>query len=394
MSFLGYESSAYSGPAMKIGAGVLGYEMLQTAHNNGFVAVTGECPTVGVAGGYTQGGGHSALSTSFGLAADQTLEFEVVTALGLIVTASPTQNSDLYWALSGGGPGTYGVVISATVKVYPEATVGGASIQIAAAYTTPTNFNMALSEFHAMLPNMTDQGAMVVYYVNSAIFVINPVTVYNSTAAYVRDVVLAPFLAVLTELAIPAAISFTELSYYDHYNTYMGPLPYGNLGVEEYQFGSRLIPRSVLEENNDAFQTVLQNLTAHGVLAVGSSASYAKPAGGLKNSVLPAWRDTTVHLQLTTPWSETAPWSDMVAAQMVMTNEFVPQLTAITPNSGAYMNEADFRQPNWQQTFFGANYPALLAVKQKWDPFSVLYGLSLVGSEAWTVGTDGRMCRT
>ncbi len=51
------------------------------------------------------------------------------------------------------------------------------------------------------------------------------VTVYNSTAAYVRDTVLAPFTAARTELGVPAAIGYTELSYYDHYNAYMGPSP-------------------------------------------------------------------------------------------------------------------------------------------------------------------------
>ena len=81
---------------------------LRTA--KGLVVVTGECPTVGLAGGYTQGGGHSALSTQFGLGADQTLEFEVVTAAGKVVTASRSENSDLFWALSGGGAGNYGVV--------------------------------------------------------------------------------------------------------------------------------------------------------------------------------------------------------------------------------------------------------------------------------------------
>lgn len=58
-----------------------------------------QCPTVGVAGGYTLNGGHSALSTNFGLAADQTLSFDVVTAGGELVTACKTENSDLYWAL-------------------------------------------------------------------------------------------------------------------------------------------------------------------------------------------------------------------------------------------------------------------------------------------------------
>jgi hypothetical protein len=196
---------------------------------------------------------------------------------------------------------------------------------------------------------------------------------------------------VLADLGIPSSVAYTELSYYDHYNTYMGPLPYGNIGVGEYQYGSRLIPRSVLENDNAALQAALQNLTAHGVLAVGSSASYAKPAG-VNNSVLPAWRETAVHMQLTTPWNETAPWADMVAAQIQMTNEFVAQVEAVTPGSGAYINEADFRQPNWQETFFGANYAKLLAIKRNWDPNSMFYGLRTVGSDTWTVANDGRMC--
>lgn len=94
-----WDDADFTGTALKLGAGVQGYEMLQAATALGRVAVGGECPTVGVAGGYTQGGGHSALSTNFGLAADQTLSFEVVTASGELVTASKTVNTDLYWAL-------------------------------------------------------------------------------------------------------------------------------------------------------------------------------------------------------------------------------------------------------------------------------------------------------
>ena len=63
-------------------------------------------------GGYVQGGGHGPLAASYGLAADNTLEFEVVTVDGRHLIASPIQNSDLYWALSGGGAGNYAVVLS------------------------------------------------------------------------------------------------------------------------------------------------------------------------------------------------------------------------------------------------------------------------------------------
>ena len=144
----------YSGPAVTVGAGVLGYEVLEAAHAEGLTVVSGECATVGLAGGFTQGGGHSALSTTFGLGADQTLSFEVVTAQGDIVTASATENSDLYWALSGGGGGTYGVVISMTVRAYNSKTVGGAAMQLLASSVTPEQFTAAVSKFHELMPAM------------------------------------------------------------------------------------------------------------------------------------------------------------------------------------------------------------------------------------------------
>ena len=58
--------------------------------------------TVGYAGGYIQGGGHSVLSSVYGMAADQILEFEVITTSGKFVRVSPSDNPDLLWALSGG----------------------------------------------------------------------------------------------------------------------------------------------------------------------------------------------------------------------------------------------------------------------------------------------------
>lgn len=378
---------------MKLGAGVMSYQAVQAADAAGLAVVTGECPTVGLAG-FTMGAGHSALSTSFGLGADQVLSYDVVTADARLVTASPTRNSDLFWALSGGGPGTYGVVVGMTVKTYPGAKVGGASLQLSAAYTTQDKFNQAVAALHAMLPNMTDLGADVLYIATNQALQINPVTVYNSTGDYVNQTVLAPFTAKLKELGIPFLAQYTTLSFLDHYNTYMGPLPNGNLAVESYQFGSRLIPRSVLLTNNDALQAVLQNLTSQGVILAGSSADYSAPAGAAANAVLPQWRDTTVQMQLITLWnSSAAAWPAMLAEQRRITTEFVPQIEAVTPGSGAYVNEADFNQPDWKDAFFGVNYNKLLGIKNKWDPNSVFYILKGVGSDAWTVGQDGRMCR-
>jgi FAD/FMN-containing dehydrogenase len=128
IDLLDYTSKYYTGPALRFGAGVSGFEAYEFADQNGLQVVGGFCPTVGIVGGYTQGGGHSSLSSTHGLGADQALVWEVVTVDGKHVIASPTQNADLYGALSGGGGGTYAVVISLTVKAYPDGNIGGANL--------------------------------------------------------------------------------------------------------------------------------------------------------------------------------------------------------------------------------------------------------------------------
>lgn len=169
IEFLDWSDATYTGQAVKVGAGVQGYEILAATKARGLVVVGGECPTVGLAGGYTQGGGHSALSTNYGLSADNVLEWEAVTADGQIVKASPSENPDLYWALSGGGAGNYAVVTSMTVKVFPDTYVGGGTLAFFVADTTEDVFYEGINAFHAALPAMVDAGSMVVYYFTSTV---------------------------------------------------------------------------------------------------------------------------------------------------------------------------------------------------------------------------------
>lgn len=77
-----YNSSTYSGKALKIGSGAQAIDIYLAAKENGVTVVGGEGQTVGVSGGYIQGGGHSPLAGIYGLAADSALEFDVITADG------------------------------------------------------------------------------------------------------------------------------------------------------------------------------------------------------------------------------------------------------------------------------------------------------------------------
>ena len=382
-----YQDAYYQGKAMKVGAGVQGFEALEAARNVGLTVVGGECPTVGLAGGFTQGGGHSALSTSFGLAADNVLEYEVVTASGRVTTASRSRNSDLYFALSGGGGGNWGVVTAMTIKAYEEKPTSGVNL-VFFANENPDGFYEAIQVFHEEVTAMVDAGAMVVYYFSSDFFQIAPLTAFDKTEDQVRAM-MKPMIDRLDAMNLKYSATFSsDDSYYNHYDRYFGPLPAGNIQVGIAQYGGRLIPRNVIANISSTHRFIAEQ----GVTWIGV-ATDVSAFGGSHNSVLPSWRNAIVHATLTTPWSFTAPWEDMIALQDLMTDIVMPAIEKVTPGSGVYMNEADFRQPNFQDVFFGANYARLKQIKKKWDPQNLFYVLNGVGSEDWVERGDGRLCK-
>ncbi len=101
-------------------------ELAPRAAEYGLGLTTGDAPTVGI-GGLTLGAGVGFMLRKYGLTIDSLLSAEVVTAEGRLVTASPTEHPDLFWALRGGG-GNFGVVTAFEFQLRPVGTVLGGAL--------------------------------------------------------------------------------------------------------------------------------------------------------------------------------------------------------------------------------------------------------------------------
>jgi FAD/FMN-containing dehydrogenase len=405
-----YKSSTYNGPIFKLGAGVQGFELYQAADKYGVSAIAGICPTVGVAGGYSTGGGHSPLMQLFGVGSDQVVALEVVLANGRFVTATPEVNSDLYYAMLGGGGGTYGIISSVVVKVHRKVPVTTSTWTIMTSETvTAEKFWEAFRFFYDNFPTYNEAKTYSYFSLmklapGNYMWQMNPFFATDKTVGE-YEALIKPFYEKCASLGIQVNANTTHYdSFYPAYQAAFDGQNYfvgGAGGIP----ASRLVPSDNWEtvEIRDKTFAAVQNAVENALML---NMYHQRPAEqehkGI-NSVNPAFRNEESQMVVINAVTEETPAGWQAAVENIADVVMAP-LREITPNGGAYGNEADVAEPNWQQSFWGANYPKLQQIKKKYDPGMLFYVHHGVGTEGWAIDdngivgtgvqtTDGPLCR-
>jgi len=393
LSFFEYRSPKYTGAAARLGSGIQVEELYESTTANGYRAVSGSCRTVGGVGGFAQGGGHGPLSSAYGLGADQTLEFDVVTPEGLHLTASQTENTELYYALSGGGPGNYGIVLSMTVKVFKDGPVAGA--RLLWKHDDEAVFMQGVKAWikHLLVLD-TIPGFRTDVNILKGTFELAEATLPDATQADIVEALL-PFYQTLDRLNITLLINETTLhdNFLDHYNYYVGP---DDFTLRNLTVGSQLVPRSFASDDSkveglvSALQEILDVPNAL-VVVLGTNVAHDRVGNQPEsNGVSTMWRNSLFLAQAGLIGNILANWQDL-RKDLAMVNEWEQKLHTLVPGGGSYQSEATFDNPNWHEDYYGEKYDKLHQVKRMYDPDNVLWNRPAVGHEAMFLDDSGRL---
>lgn len=357
-------------------------------------------------GGYIQGGGHSPLSSLYGMAADNVLGFEIVTSTGEFLTANSTSNSDLFWALRGGGGGTFGIVTSVTIKAFKDMPVTAASWSFDSTKLGKDKFWTAVRTVFDRSTDFVDSGVYTYFVLAPSsngkefTFSMQPSFAPNKTTSGMNTL-LTPLQTRLTALNIPFSPKITE--YKGFYPAWQAEFPLESSSDVQSAVGSRLFPRSNFASEtgrNITFAALRQTVEANQPIIGFNLAPTLARGGNADNAVNPAWRNSVLHAITSQRWDVKASVADIRAARTSLTNGTMKKWRDITPGSGSYLNEADRLEPNWQQSFWGDKYTKLAQIKEEWDPKDVFWAINAVGSEGWIVESvdglpneNGKLCQ-
>ena len=422
-AFVPQGTSAQPQPAVSVDAGAIWgrvYDAVTT--KAGRYVQGGGCTTVGVAG-LIQSGGFGSFSKNHGTAAASLLEAEVVTADGAVRIANAAMNPDLFWALKGGGGGSFGVVTRLTLKTHELADRAGAAILTIKAMSGPAYreligkfiafyaeqlFNPHWGESVNFQRNDTLSVTMVSYGLDKAAAEAAWQPFLDWIAAAPRDYRMTG-RPIITDMP---ARNWWDAEFREKYapaSMIRDPRPGANardfswigdhdqIGAFWHAYESLWLPASLLKaDQQNRIADALYAATRHW----GFSIQFNKALAGAPDEAIAASRDTATNPAVLDAfgWAVVGSFgppaysgvtgyaADLAEArtEATLVANATNELRKLVPQPAAYVSESSYFQEDWQRAYWGANYARLHAIKRRYDPDGLFFVHHGVGSEEWS----------
>jgi FAD/FMN-containing dehydrogenase len=391
----------------------------------------GGCATVGVAG-LISSGGFGSFSKKFGQAAAALLEAEIVTADGTALIVNACNHNDLFWGIKGGGGGSLGVLTKLTLRTRElPTTFGGAFARVKAKSDAAFRELIARTmRFYAESLLNPHWGEQIVFGRDNSVRVAMVLQGLDQSAA---EAVWRPFMTALSNapddfaieeplrvLAAPAR-HFWDAEFFaknapgllirddrpgSPADNVFWAGDAGQVGQFLHGYKSRWLPASLLSPTE---QPKLVEAVFAATRHWSVSFHFNKGLAGAPAEDVEAARDTAMH-----PSHLNAFALAIIAGQEPPAFPGIPghepnlaaaranaraiataadELAKVAPGAGSYVSEADFFEPDWKRSYWGANFDRLAAVKKRYDPEGLFFTHHGVGSDEWSPDGFTRLAR-
>jgi FAD/FMN-containing dehydrogenase len=406
-------------PAVSAGAGAMWMDLYHAVTTEGGRYVQGgSCTTVGVAG-LVQSGGFNSFSKRFGTAAAGLLEAEIVTADGRVRVVNECNDPDLFWALKGGGGGTFGVVTRVTLRTHELPRFFGAAwgeirarsndafarlIARFVAFYQETLFNPHWGEHVHFRPDKVLEIDMISQGLTPEQTLAAWQPFFDWVKASPKDFELISSGAwawdarTWWDLDKRSSVFSRDMREGAPRHHAWGKGDQGEVGIFLHGYDSLWLPSSLLQrESQQSLADALFAASRHQMVRL----HIGKGLAGAPSEVRAAARQTATNPAVVDAFTlviiaegerppaypgYARPAMNMAAARKNARDidMAAAELRKIAPDSGSYVSESNYFNRAWQNEYWGENYPTLRTIKSKYDPEGMFFVHHGVGSEDWS----------
>ncbi|KAK8085563.1 hypothetical protein PG997_006834 [Apiospora hydei] len=306
-----FKTPSYTGPALKVGSGIQIHDLYELTRELGYTAVGGECK-------------------GYGMGSDSVLSVDVVLPDGRFVTADETQNTDLFWALRGGGGSTFGVVTGMVLKLHPASSFSGVTFELASGPGTENTNEVYWQAMYAYWRKFPSYAARHTYGY-SIMFPTETGFTWSVLPWLVPGMPLAEFKEMWNALGL----NFTP-NYFEHdnfYDTWKAHFPAENVAVDRVRTASRLFPKKNWDDDAllNATMDAVRSIIEEGSALVQYNIQGLAPEGTPESAVNPAWREAVWFGIIGYAWSEETTPDEVEAGNRRISRDWMERLRKVTP---------------------------------------------------------------